>query len=170
MTSKRYIDDAWLNKAWRVLRDMLDVDAHLRKQMIQFLIDEGFWSKDLEWPSAIAKWNACLNPQKGEFFKLGEIWALMLRFQRPQLFLAMAEDLGYQVFELPTEARRQAVLERIATATVRAEQELAAARAALERIDAIAEEKPATVAGGNKVRPLFSNAVEATAVERVGCP
>ena len=68
-----------------------------------------------------------LNPAKAEFFKIGEMWMLMRRFGRHQLFLAMAEDLGYHCIPLPTEARRQAVLERIAEVQDRANNEIAAA-------------------------------------------
>ena len=70
----------------------------------------------LSWPAAVARWKDCKNPGKAYFFKIGELWALMKRFSRHQLFLAMAEDLGYEVRQRPTEDRRQELLERIAKA------------------------------------------------------
>jgi hypothetical protein len=131
-----WTDDAWLRTAFEALKSTLDVDRHLKKEMIQFLLDEGFWDKDkLEWDSAVARFNACLNPNKPDFFKIGEVWALMKRFRRYQLFLALAEDLGFEARLKPTEERRQALLERLVDAAERCENQLAAARAELQRID-----------------------------------
>jgi hypothetical protein len=131
-----WTDEVWLRSAFEALRTTFDVDRHLKKEMVQFLLDEGFWDKDrLEWDSAIARFNGCLNPNKSDFFKVGEVWALMRRFGRHELFLAMAEDLGYDVRIRPTEERRQQLLERIAESMERNEQTVASARADLARLD-----------------------------------
>lgn len=75
----------------------LAADGHQRKVMIQFLFDEGFWDAEkLTWDAAIARWNDNLNPGKSAFWKNSELWALMSRFGRHHLFLAMADDLGYE--------------------------------------------------------------------------
>lgn len=166
-----FIDETWLRKAFQSLHAVLDVDDHTRNQMIQFLMDEGFWDAGMKWETALAKWNSCKNPHKAEFFKIGEIWALMLRFSRHQLFEAMAESLGYQLIALPTEARRQAVLERLASSLERLELEQLTARAELERLATAPVEQRAAVPHGT--RPTFSllrGDEPRTAVERMGCP
>jgi hypothetical protein len=130
-----WIDDSWLQKAYESLKATVGEDRHLKKDMVQFLLDEGFWDKDrLQWDSAIARFNDCINPTKEQFFKVGELWALMRRFGRHQLFLAMADDLGYEVRLRPTEERRQQLLERIADSTERFERDLAGVRADLQRV------------------------------------
>ena len=131
-----WIDETWLRTAYNALQDTLRVDDRTRNEMIQFLLDEGFWNADTlkTYDAQVARWNACLNPNKPEFFKLGEVWALMARFGRHQLFHAMAQDLGYDVRAIPTEARRHELLERIALSSERHETEVAAARAAMERL------------------------------------
>lgn len=106
---------AWLRDALAALKRTLDVDARTKNEMVQFLLDEGFWDKEklTTWDSAIAKFNSCLNPNKSEFFKVGELWALSKRFGRHDLFLAMAQDLGYDVRRVPTTERHQQLLEEL---------------------------------------------------------
>lgn len=178
-----WTDETWLRTAFGALKDTLEVDQETKRQMIQFLLDEGFW--DIKpgprgeagvWDSAVARFNSCLNPHKPEFFKIGEVWALMKRFNRHQLFLALADDLGYRVTQVPTEERRQATLQRLAEALERNERELASARADLQRLD-LAE--PPAPRGGATIPPFagrFSidrageSAEAGSAVEREGCP
>ncbi len=85
-----WIDETWLQDALAALKATCDVDAHTRNAMIQFLLDNGFWDQEKlkDWTSAVAKFNSCLNPNKAEFFKIGELWALMRRFGRHQLGFA----------------------------------------------------------------------------------
>lgn len=131
-----WIDEGWLRKAFESLKATLDVDTQLKRDMIQFLLDEGFWDKErLQWDSAVARFNACLNPNKTDFFKLGEVWALMKRFCRHELFLAMAEDLGYEVRAKPTEERRLELLERIASASEKLDATIAEATREMVRIN-----------------------------------
>lgn len=167
-----YIDETWLRKAFQSLREVVDVDDHTRRKMIQFLMDEGFWDSTLKWETAEAKWNSCKNPNKSEFFKIGEIWALMLRFGRYQLFQAMADSFGAQIVWLPTEARRQAVLERLADSYDRFELDQAAARAELERLATapIEPRAPGVVPGSRAQFSAAGNNAPRTAVERLGCP
>ena len=133
-----WIDDAWLRSAFESLRATFGNDPHLKNAMVQFLMDEGFWSNETlkSWDAAMARFNACLNPNKSEFFKIGEVWALMKRFDRPQLFEAMAADLGYEVRRIPTEARRQELLERIAVAHEECNRNVAGAHSELLRLAA----------------------------------
>lgn len=156
-----WIDETWAARAYGALREMLDVEPRLRRDMIQFLLDEGFWDSSLKWDSAVARFNSCLSPNKSEFFKVGEIWALMKRFGRHQLFLLMAEDLGYEVRPRATEERRQALLERLIEAAENCSHQLEEARAELAR--------QATVISGNGSgvvtalgadRPRFSKAMQ----------
>ncbi|MGH8073679.1 MAG: hypothetical protein ACREO4_06350 [Lysobacter sp.] len=132
-----WIDEQWLRMALDAMRDTFGNDPHLKRDMIQFLFDEGFWdAKTLSWDAAVARFNGCLNPNKSEFFKTGELWALMKRFDRHQLFLAMATDLGYEVRRIPTDERRQQLLERIAVAYEGCERSVAGAAAELSRLAA----------------------------------
>src|SRR5688572_26221138 len=106
-----FIDETWLRKAHRALKEALEVDNATKRQMVQFLFDEGFWdASTLTWESAIARFNDNLNPTKQSFWKLGEIWALTLRFQRYELLGAMAESMGFELHAIPTESRRQQLI------------------------------------------------------------
>jgi len=135
-----WLDPLWQQSCLDALKAMLDVDARTKRSMIEFLLEEGFWSRDkLDYDSAVARFNSCMNPRKPEFFKTSELWALAKRFDRPELILAMVEDLGYErPRRRPTEERRQLLLERIADGVARLDTTLAAARAELARIDAAA--------------------------------
>lgn len=152
-----WINEAWLRDAFEALEQTLKVDSRLKREMIQFLFDEGFWDeKKLGWQAAEARFNACLNPAKSDaFFKLGEAWALMKRFNRHQFFLAMADDLGYEVRRKPTEERRQELLERIAVVTESCARQLEASNAELARLgDPAHDPRPAALPGAP--RPAFS--------------
>lgn len=167
-----YIDETWARNAFQALRRALDVDDHVRKEMIEFLMEEGFWASNMEWASALAKWNSCLNPTKAEFFKVGELWALARRFERHELFLAMAEDLGYEVRRRPTEERRLRLLERIDRVQGDLVMELQSTRAELERLEAPAPRTAHVQASGSGL-PRFAlteSTAPRTAVERIGCP
>lgn len=130
-----WLDQSWQERGLQALRDTLDVDPRQRRQMIQFLFDEGFWDeKTLTWPAAVARWNDCLNPTKPSFFKLGELWALMARFDRHHLFLAMADDLGYDVRRKATSERQQELMERLCTSLEHIEREMGDTRSKLARL------------------------------------
>lgn len=165
-----FIEETWLRNALQALRATFDVDDKTKQQMVQFLLDQGFWDAErLNWPSAVARFNSCLNPNKSEYFKTGEVWALMSRFGRHQLFHAMAEDLGYEVRSKPTEERRQELLERIATSSERLEQEIAAARAGLDRMTTAAPQPPVLLHPGQKGHFSQGDGVQSP-VARMGCP
>ncbi|WP_439444481.1 hypothetical protein ABWU93_11555 [Xanthomonas translucens pv. translucens] len=160
-----WVDDLWLRDAHRALRETLEVDAARKGEMIQFLLDEGFWSRETlrSREAQVARFNACLNPNKAEFFKLGEVWALMKRFGRHQLFLIMAADLGYEVRRIPTEERRHELLQRIAQASESFQEMLAQGAADLARLDRLPAASPELPkARGAEPAP--------TAVDRMGCP
>lgn len=115
------VDKLWMQRGLDALEEMFRVDDATKRDMIQFLFDEGFWdSSSLKWSAAVVRFNDCLNPGKDRFFKLAELWALAKAFHRHQLLHAMAEDLGYYpVRERPSEERRQELLARIAAAEER---------------------------------------------------
>lgn len=168
-----YIDDTWLRKAHQALRQTFEVDASTRNEMIQFLFDEGFWDPEkLKWESAVSRFNDNSNPTKETFWKLGEIWALMLRFGRHQLLHAMAESLGYELRAVPTEERRIALLEQILALQMRYDETQADLRSELQRLQATPFEQRTAALPGQ--RPHFSlgerDAIPTTAVERIGCP
>ena len=118
---RRWLDPVWMQHGLDALRETLDVGPNLKPQMIDFLLKEGFWDGEkLSWESATARFNGCLNPNKADFFKFSEIWALMKRFDRHALFHAMAADLGYEEpRRKTTEARRLELLERLVVAVER---------------------------------------------------
>ncbi|NUS37625.1 MAG: hypothetical protein HOQ02_01170 [Lysobacter sp.] len=152
-----WFDEAWLRRAFEALKETLDADPRLKRDMIQFLLDEGFWDTEkLKWDSAVARFNGCLNPNKDDFFKLGEAWALMKRFGRHQLFLAMAEDLGYEVRRRPTEERRQELLERIAVAAEKCERTMAEVHGDLARLEGPVSTAASIPTQGNGQRMQFS--------------
>lgn len=154
-----FLDEGWFEDAYRALTDTLRVDARGKRDMIQFLLDEGFWDAEkLSWPAAEARFNACLNRHKGDaHFKLGELCALMVRFDRHQFFLWQADMLGYEVRRKASLERVQELAERALDLQERQEAETAALRAELQRLlDNIPDEapKPAPRAGWD--RPKFS--------------
>jgi hypothetical protein len=168
------IDETWLRRAFGAMSEMLDVDTRTRDQMIQFLIDEGFWPEGnfKDFNSAIARWNSCKRSNTSEFFKMGELWALALRFGRHHLFAAIMVDLGYETPRLrPTEERRQELIERsiaVQEQCMQAMQDIQGQLARLEPFDT----KANRLNGAG--RPHFSLSAEstipATPVERIGAP
>lgn len=136
-----HVDKLWMQRGLDALEEMFRVDDATKREMIQFLFDEGFWdASTLKWSAAIARFNDCLNPAKDRFFKLAELWALAKAFHRHSVLHAMGEDLGYQrLREKPTEERRQELLARIATAEERMLGEVLPARRELELLDEPAE-------------------------------
>ncbi|WP_202842029.1 hypothetical protein [Luteimonas saliphila] len=167
-----FIDETWLRKAHRALKETLDVDQATKRDMIQFLFDEGFWDPGtLSWDSAVARFNDNCNPTKQQFWKIGEVWALMVRFQRHDLLAGMAESMGFELRPIPTEERRQALLlanlQRLDSLT----EELADTRAQIERLATLPPDRTIPALPGHK--PHFSMGTEPTdkartAVERIG--
>jgi len=111
-----WLDAAWMQRGLDALKDTLDVSPELKKQMIEFLLSEGFWEQEkLTYEGAVNKFNGNLNPERAGHFKPSELWALARKFNRHQFFLAVMEDLGYERPRMKaTEERRQELLERIA--------------------------------------------------------
>lgn len=150
----RWMDVGWQDRGLQALRDTLDVDPRQRKAMVQFLYDEGFWDEQtLTWPAAIARWNDCLNPVKNSFFKMGELWALMARFGRHHLFLAMADDLGYEVRRKATDERQQELTERLCKLLEHMEREVGDTRALLARLQPEDGAAAGAAAPGNVTAP-----------------
>ena len=172
-----WIDETWLQDALSALKATCDVDARTRNEMIQFLLDNGFWDQEKlkDWTSAVAKFNSCLNPNKAEFFKIGELWALMRRFGRHQLFLAMAADLGYEVRIIPTEQRRPALLQQLVDAQLQCAATGERVASQLERLNTPALEPRQAVVHGRGATHFsspseWSARPKANAVQIVDCP
>ena len=168
-----FIDETWLRKAHQALKATFEVDSNTRRDMIQFLFDEGFWDPGtLNWDSAVARFNDCNNPTKTQFWKVGEVWALMMRFERYELFQAMADSFGFEVRAIPTESRRIALLERLVANQERFDATQQELRSDLERLCSAPLEPRLPSLPGR--RPQFSKmdvaSSESTAVARVGCP
>ncbi|HET6631549.1 MAG TPA: hypothetical protein VFG73_02420 [Rhodanobacteraceae bacterium] len=144
----RWLNSDWTERGLAALRATLDVDASVRRDMIEFLFAEGFWNREkLTWDAALARWNGCLNPRKSEFFKIGEVWALMKRFHRYELLRAMAEDLGCELRIRPSEEQQQRLMERLAEATEHAAAAVAEASAELARFHDPAPARPSRMGG-----------------------
>ena len=156
LSSVDWLDVFWQQRTLGALQDTLDVPPELKAQMIQFLFEQKVWnSSTLSWEAATTRFNACLNPGKPEKFALMELWALMKRFDRHQLFLSMADDLGYEVRRKPTEERRQDIMARAAAAIERSANEAAMLRSDLLRLGM---ESPAVRVHGAILagRPVFT--------------
>lgn len=111
-----WLDDRWYQVALDALKATLDINSELKAAMVQFLFDEGFYNPEkLTWEGAIARFNACLNPGKGEKFSFTEIWALSKRFEVHTLFLTVMDDIGYECRRKPTDERRQELQERLSS-------------------------------------------------------
>lgn len=167
-----WIDEAWLRTALDAMRATFGHDPHQKKDMIQFLLDEGFWDPETlkSWDAAVSRFNDCLNPNKAQFFKFGEVWALMKRFDRHQLFHALAADLGYEVRQIPTEARRLALLERIAQAYEGCERTVGGAQTELMRLSGPQEptQRSAPPSQGKVHFSVDDAPVDQTPAQRVG--
>lgn len=135
------VDPKWMQRGWEALRETFNVDGATKRDMIQFLLDEGFWHKDrLTWEGAEKRFNDCINPTRDTFFKLVELWALMKQFRRFHLLEVMADDLGFRpLVQMPTEERRLELLERIAAAEEQMLAVVGPARAELDKLDAAPE-------------------------------
>lgn len=156
MNDQKWLTPAWFARYMDALAETVGGPDERKVEMIQFLFDAGFWdATKLSFPAAVSRFNACLNPGRAEFFKLGEVFALMRRFDRHELFHAIAADLGYQVERIPTDARRLRALERIATALERRNELLEAS--AEETADALAELQREQSAGhALRIHPALS--------------
>lgn len=155
-----FLDDSWFERAFDALKETFPRDKHLRKEMIQFLYDEGFWDPEkLSWEAAEKRFEGNTNPARSDTnWKLGEVWALMKRFGRHDFAIAMIDDLGYDVRRKATEERLQDLLERATNALERSESTNAGLRAELARITNGTTVEPRTRAGAP--RPHFSRADE----------
>lgn len=153
-----WLDDQWFTAAGDALREMMEISPQQKRDMIQFLLDEGFWDAErLTWEAAVTRFNACLNPNKRDAsFKVTELWALAKRFDRHHLFVAIVQDLGYEVRVKPTESRRQELLERIALAAEQCARVVEGAQAELVRID----QAPMTSRAPSAQRHHFSKAAD----------
>lgn len=130
-----WLDGHWHESGLDALRETLAVSANERKAMIEFLYEEGFWDHEkLTWPAAISRWNDCLNPEKPTHFKLSELWALMLRFDRHQMFVAMAQDLGYAVRRYSSRERQEAMLVRLTETMALVQGQMDDTRRQIERL------------------------------------
>lgn len=79
-----WLTPEWFDRAHKALRrDFGDIPDGLRVQMIQWLLDNGFWDRSrLTWDSAQQRWADCLHPGKHQKFGLLEVLALATAFNR----------------------------------------------------------------------------------------
>lgn len=154
-----FLEQEFFDGAYEALRETLRVESAMKREMIQFLQDEGFWDADVKWTSAEARFNACVSRTKGEFFKVSELWALMKRFGRHHLFLAMAEDLGYEVRRRTDLERVQLLLEDVLEKLDERDASTASLRAMLQNV--VVEKIDGAPAGARPGRQKFSRAADA---------
>lgn len=113
----KWLRQEWQQKCLQAMRDTLDVNGDIKREMVQFLLDTGFWAPEkLDWDAAVVKFNTCLRPDSRENFSNLQLWALMKRFDRHAWFKAMADDLGYEIRRKPSDERRSEILERFVLA------------------------------------------------------
>jgi len=135
--TQKWLSAEWQQRCLDALKDTLDVNSDLKRDMVQFLFDEGFWDPArLEWSAAVTKFNACLRPDTRENFSNIQLWALIKRFNRLSWFFAMADDLGFEVRKKATEERRIEIVERLLTGIEQANKLSAQALAALQQLGA----------------------------------
>lgn len=162
-----WFDEHWLRNAYDALKAMFDVEQHVKMAMIQFLYDEGFWDVErLSFDAAIARFNANLNPNKPEAWKIGELWAIASRFDRPQLFEAINADLGLETRRKPTEERRQDLQQRFVEGLERFNREFGGTNAALSRLEPPAEPQRPLPLTGNRPQFDLDSVVSEKAVPR----
>lgn len=106
----------WMQHGLDALKALLGDQAQQR-EFVQLMFDLGFWHADkLTWDGACIRMRDCANPGKSAHFRLSELWAMMRASGRHHLFLAMADDLGYEVRLRSTDERRTYAMERLAAA------------------------------------------------------
>jgi hypothetical protein len=117
-TSKpAWLTPHWIQRGFDVLRATLDHSQRDKVEAVEFLFACGMWDRTKQThDAAISRYNSNLNPEKAMQFKLSEIWALMKHLRRFDLLHAMAEDCGFRLVAIPTEERKQELLERFTTA------------------------------------------------------
>lgn len=135
--STDWLTPAWLQRGLDALKQTLEVNPELKRQMVEWLLEVGLWDREsLTYDAAVARFNGNLNPGKSHHFRPSEVWALMKQFRRYEFLFAMCEDLGFEPpRQKPTEERHQALLERIAAATEVCAATVSAARAELALLD-----------------------------------
>lgn len=95
------INDRWSARAHEAFRSDFDHRADAVKVMAAWLIDSGFWSKDLSLDGAVSKFRHALNGTHGERFRTMEIIALSCRFGGHALLSFWAAAAGFRLVEVP---------------------------------------------------------------------
>lgn len=114
MSESHLIDGRWVRTALAALDRT--IPQKCKKKFVSFMFSARFWDATrLSWDAAIARVNECLriDPDKRQFLKIAEVWAWMRFSGEHDLFLAMADDLGYRVERIPTASRIAELLARI---------------------------------------------------------
>jgi hypothetical protein len=140
-TGTSIFDGRWFRNAATAL--LRTIPSRRKKEFIALMYANRFWDQDrLKFDSAQARVNDCLDVEgeKKQFLKISEIWAWMRASGEHELFLAMAEDLGYRVERIPDATRVNDMLDRI-------DARLGAASDALEDVRAFRSEIAALLAG-----------------------
>lgn len=151
-------DPQWLQRGLDAMQATFDVDSTTKQQMIDFLLAEGFWDTNKLTPAAArTKFNACMNPMKPDFFKLSELWVLMKRFRRYELWLAMGEDMGFECpQQIPLTTRRADLERQLLELRQQSQAQLEALENALTRLDDVAG--AAHSSGTVRIHPVMREA------------
>lgn len=164
-------DPVWLQRGLDALKATLDVEPVLKQQMIDFLLEEGFWDRRrLSDAAARTRFNACLNPGKPDFFKIGEVWALMKRFRRYELLHAMCADMGFEpLVQIPPRARRAELMRRLQERNQQHAAETAAIELELTMLESEeGDSTPAVRSDGVRVHPAMREPGPAFALREPG--
>lgn len=139
------LDGRWFRNAATAL--LRTIPSRRKKEFIAAMYANGLWDQErLKFDSAQARVNECLSvdDEKKQFFKIVELWVWMRASGEHELFLAMAEDLGYRVERIPDESRVATMIERI-------DQRIGAVSEALEDVRAFRSEIASLLAGNQRV-------------------
>jgi hypothetical protein len=162
VANSTWADDRWMQDGLDKLRETLDVDAHVRNQMIEFLYESKMWDREsLTFDAAVSRWNANMNPAKPGFFKLAELVALSLAFKRFQFLAWWNEQAGFETREKPTLERQNAILERVAAALENNNEILTRADGDLRRLGSAVPK--------SAVHPKFRDPEHRPAFRHAGC-
>lgn len=95
------INDRWITRAHEAFRLDFDTRSAPVKVMAAWLIDTGFWSKDLSLDGGVSKFRHALAGTHGEKFRMLELIALSCQFGGANLLQFWAQSAGYRLVEVP---------------------------------------------------------------------
>lgn len=81
---------------YEAMRTMCDNSVFNYADLAMHLVEEGYWPAELSRESAAARFRACLNPDKDQYFKRSEMVALMRITGRVDPVYHECDELGLE--------------------------------------------------------------------------